>query len=86
MIITRSMSYERIEVKLFDLFKAGRLDAKQIRIVLGIKAAIKRGRVISDAQAWRAREIVSEVLDSGPMIDEDDNEAANEAAKDYAEF
>ena len=86
MIITRSMSYERIEVKLFDLFKAGRLDAKQIQIVLGIKSAIKRGRVISDAQAWRAREIVSEVLDSEPMIDEDDNEAANEAAKDYAEF
>ena len=86
MIITRSMSYERIEVKLFDLFKAGRLDAKQIQIVLGIKSAIKRGRVISDAQAWRAREIVSEVLDNEPMIDENDNEAAHEQASDYVEF
>ena len=90
MIITESMRYERIEVMLFDLFKAGRLDKKQIQIVLGIKSAIKKGRVISDAQAWRAREIVAEVLDSEPVLDEDDGEEAREKVRDtdrnYREF
>ena len=80
------MQYERVEVLLFDLFKGGRLNREQIRIVLGIKSALKKGRVISDAQAWRAREIVSEVLDDDEMIDNDDSEAAREEAENYEEF
>ncbi len=79
MIITASMPYERVEVMLFDLFKGGRLDREQIRIVLGIKNAIKERRTISDAQAWRAREIVSEVLDNDPLIDDKDGEPEPEA-------
>ena len=86
MIITPSIPYDRIEVMLFDLFKGGRLNRKQIQIVLGIKSAIKKGRIISDAQAWRAREIVSEVLDTDPIIDEDDNEAAHERVRNHEEF
>ena len=86
MRITPSMQYERVEVLLFDLFKGGRLNREQIRIVLGIKSALKKGRVISDAQAWRAREIVSEVLDDDEMIDNDDSEAAREKAENYEEF
>ena len=86
MRITPSMQYERVEVLLFDLFKGGRLNREQIRIVLGIKSALKKGRVISDAQAWRAREIVSEVLDDDEMIDNDDSEAAREEAENYEEF
>ena len=86
MMITPSMQYEQIEVILFDLFKAGRLNKEQIRIVLGIKSAIKHRRVISDAQAWRAREIVAEVLDNEPVIDHGDSEAARETAKNYEEF
>ena len=80
------MQYERVEVLLFDLFNGGRLNRQQIRIVLGIKNAIKKGRVISDAQAWRAREIVSEVLDDDEMIDNEDSEAAREKAENYEEF
>ena len=80
------MQYERVEVLLFDLFKGGRLDREQIRIVLGIKSAIKKGRIISDAQAWRAREIVTEVLDDDEMIDNDDSEAAREKAENFEEF
>ncbi len=80
------MPYERVEVMLFDLFKGGRLDRQQIRIVLGIKRAIKHGRVISDAQAWRAREIVSEVLDDDEMIDNGDSETARERVRNYEEF
>ena len=89
MFITPSMPYERIEVELFDLFKAGRLDHDQIQIVLGIKSAIKKGRVISDAQAWRARQIVAEVVDDEPVIDEgdtDNEEGQEQANDDYAEF
>ncbi len=80
------MPYERVEVLLFDLFKGGRLDKEQIRIVLGIKRAIKHGRVISDALAWRAREIVSDVLDEEEMIDDGDSEVAREEATNYEEF
>ena len=86
MIITAAMQYERIEVLLFDLFKAGRLDKKQIGFVLGIKGAIKRGRVISDAQAWRAREIVADVMDNEPVLDEGDSVVARERASNYEEF
>ena len=86
MRITPSMQYERVEVLLFDLFKGGRLNKKQIGIVLGIKRTIKRGGVISDALAWRAREIVSEVLDDDEMIDDADNEKAREQATDYEDF
>ena len=80
------MQYERVEVLLFDLFKGGRLNKQQIGIVLGIKSALKKGRVISDGLAWRAREIVSEVLDDDEMIDDDDSEAAREEAENYEEF
>ncbi len=86
MIITPSMRYEQVEVLLFDLFKGGRLNSKQIQIVLGIKSAIKHSRVISDAQAWRAREIVSEVLDDDEVIDNDDSEEARERATNYEDF
>ena len=71
---------------LFDLFKGGRLNKQQIGIVLGIKRALKKGMVISDALAWRAREIVSEVLDDDEMIDNDDSEAAREKAENFKEF
>ena len=83
------MQYERVEVLLFDLFKGGRLNKEQIGIVLGIKRAIKNGRVISDALAWRAREIVSEVLDDDEMIDNDDSEVSRkdaEKVENYEEF
>ena len=86
MRITPSIRYERVEVLLFDLFKGGRLNKEQIGIVLGIKRALKKGRVISDALAWRAREIVSEVLDDDEMIDNDDSEAVREKAENYEEF
>ncbi len=86
MIITASMPDERIEVMLFDLFSGGRLSKKEIGFVLGIKGAKKRGRIISDAQAWKAREIVADHQEPDLLIDTDDTPEADAREKNYAEF